>query len=308
MADDKTTATAEAVLTDDKTVDTSKTTETTDKTTTDDKAGYWAADWRERLAGGDEKARKQLERYASPEDIWKKSRALESKLSSGEYKAVSPFPNEGTDDEKAAWRKERGIPDKSDAYLEKLPEGLVIGEADKANVSKFVERMHGKNAPPEHVHEAIAAYYEIQEGALAEITDTDAKHKESTEEELRSEWGVEYKTELTRIKNFLAGAPENIRDSLLSARMPPREGEKVGRPWASDPDVLRWLNSLAREMNPGASVVPTDGRNQASAIEDELAGYRKMMADNPKEYWSDKVQKRERELLDAQMKLQKKAA
>ena len=41
-------------------------------------------DWRDLVAGGDEKFRKQLNRYASLEGLGKKVKALESKLSSGE--------------------------------------------------------------------------------------------------------------------------------------------------------------------------------------------------------------------------------
>src|SRR5260221_502615 len=37
--------------------------------------GYWPDNWQARLAGDDEKALKQLGRYGSPEDIWKKARS-----------------------------------------------------------------------------------------------------------------------------------------------------------------------------------------------------------------------------------------
>src|SRR5687767_3918859 len=51
----------------------------------------WPDNWRQEMTGGDEKELKQAERYLTPADVWKKTRSLEQKLSSGEYKAVVPF-------------------------------------------------------------------------------------------------------------------------------------------------------------------------------------------------------------------------
>jgi hypothetical protein len=76
----------------------------------DAKAFTWGDGWREHLAAGDDKARARLERFQTPTDIFKSYRALEQRVSSGELKANLPFPDKGTDEEKAAWRKDAGIP------------------------------------------------------------------------------------------------------------------------------------------------------------------------------------------------------
>src|SRR5512135_169053 len=44
----------------------------------------WPDDWREKLAGNDEKALKRLGRFASPAGIFKSFRELEAKFSRGE--------------------------------------------------------------------------------------------------------------------------------------------------------------------------------------------------------------------------------
>jgi hypothetical protein len=91
----------------------------------------WPDDWRQQIAGDDEKALNQLGRYATPADIWTKARALEQRISSGiwtkaraleqrissgELQDQSPFPDKGTEDEQAAWRAERNLPDAPDKY------------------------------------------------------------------------------------------------------------------------------------------------------------------------------------------------
>ena len=76
----------------------------------------WPEDWRVQIAGEDEKALKQLGRYQSPADIWTKARALEQRITSGELKDYSPFPEKGSDDDKAAWRANNQIPEAPGKY------------------------------------------------------------------------------------------------------------------------------------------------------------------------------------------------
>ncbi|MGF7446190.1 hypothetical protein V7P28_21410, partial [Klebsiella michiganensis] len=82
------------------------------------------------LAGDDAKYRKQLERYASPEALAKAHRELQSKMSSGEFRAAK-LPENPTNEELARWRKDNGVPDKADDYLADLPSGIVLGDEDK---------------------------------------------------------------------------------------------------------------------------------------------------------------------------------
>src|SRR5262245_1748274 len=74
-----------------------------------EKKGYWPDGWQARLAGDDPDALKQIGRYASPEEIWKKAKSLERRLSSGELKAV--LPKDPKPEDVSAWRKDNGIPE-----------------------------------------------------------------------------------------------------------------------------------------------------------------------------------------------------
>src|SRR5262245_8333661 len=95
------------------------------------------SDWRLRIAGDDKELGKQLERYATEADFGKAHVSLRSKLSSGEYRRVPG--KDSTPDELAAWRADMGLPSSADGYVADLalPDGTVLGEADKAIMLRF---------------------------------------------------------------------------------------------------------------------------------------------------------------------------
>jgi hypothetical protein len=250
----------------------------------------WAEDWRTKLAG--EKPDKQLERMASPKDVYNSWKALQSKLSSGELK--STLPKDAKPEDVAKWRTENGIPEKHTDY--KMPDGVVVGDADKPLIDLFLQDMHGKNASPEMVQTAVASYYKIQEQQAAAIAEADVSHKDEMENTLRAEWGAEYRGNVNAITSMLSTAPGGIKDKILSARM------ADGRAIMNDPDVLRWFATTSRELNPVATVVPSGG-DQMGAITDELAGIEKLMGNRSSEYWkgpkADAMQARYRTLVAA---------
>lgn len=250
----------------------------------------WSDDWRTKLAG--EKPDKQLDRFSSPKDVYTAWKALQTRLSSGELK--SALPKDAKPEEVAKWRAENGVPEKPDGY--KLPDGLVVGDADKPHIEGFMAKMHAKNAPPEVVAEGVAYYYEMQEKATAQIAEADVTHKTEMEDTLRAEWAGEYRQNVNAVTAMLTTAPGGIADKILSARM----GD--GRAIANDPDVLRWLASTARELNPVATVVPAGG-DQMGAITDEIGKIEKLMGNRQSEYWkgptADKMQARYRQLIEA---------
>lgn len=273
------------------TADTTKTGDTTQTATKDVKA-TWPEDWRDQMANGDEKVRKQLDRFASPKDVTNAWRAFQVKLSAGELK--STLPKDAKPEDVAKWRTENGIPEKHTDY--KMPDGIVVGDADKPLIDLFLQDMHGKNASPEMVQTAVASYYKIQEQQAAAIAEADVSHKDEMENTLRAEWGAEYRGNVNAITSMLSTAPGGIKDKILSARM------ADGRAIMNDPDVLRWFATTSRELNPVATVVPSGG-DQMGAITDELAGIEKLMGNRQSEYWkgpkADAMQARYRTLVAA---------
>lgn len=100
-------------------------------------AGDWPEDWRSKAAGGDEKLMKFLERYNSPKAVVGALVDARKLISQGVNR---PPKADATPEEVAAWRAENGIPEKPDGYEVSLPDGFVIGEADKPVVDSFLDR------------------------------------------------------------------------------------------------------------------------------------------------------------------------
>lgn len=257
---------------------------------------FTADDWREKLSGGDEKVLKQLERYASPDAVAKALVETKRKISAGEFKR--PLSSDATPEEVAAWRQENGIPEAPDKYEIKLSDGLVIGDEDKPFVDGFLKIAHEVNATPETVNKLLDWFFDSQDEQIAKAEEADTKFRAEATELLRSEWGADFKTNINLVNGLLDSAPQGLKQNLFEARL--ADGTVLG----NNPEVLKFLAGVAREINPIATVVPGAGAGAATAIADELAKLTKMSGDPNSEYWkgpsAEKNQARMRQLLDAQ--------
>lgn len=261
------------------------------------KPGDWPDDWREKYSN-DPKVLARLQRYGSPKAAIDALFAAQKKISSGELKSV--LKAEATPEEKAAWREENGIPATPKDYDLNLPNGVVIGENDKPIVDEFLTKAHEANMHPDQVKQTLAWYLDKQEQARIEMENRDNQLRMKHEDELRAEFGPEYRKNLMIANNVLESAFGKIKDKFLSARA------ADGAPFGSDPDVIRALVQLGREMNPIGTVVPGSGTNAVQAAENELNSLRKMMGDAKSEYWkgpsASANQARYRELVTALQK------
>lgn len=263
--------------------------------------GYWANDWRERMAGGDVKEKARLDRMASPEAVYKSFRAMEQRLSSGELKG--PYPKDGKPEAQAAWRKENGVPETAEAYDISLPDGLVVGEADLPIVAEVKKALHEVNAPQAVMTKALTAYYKMRAAEDAAQDDADLDHKAKSEEALRQEWGQEYRVNVNAISNFVRQTFGKDADRLLGARL------ADGRPLGNDPAILRALANVVRELNPIATVAGHSGTGAAQAVDAEIAALEKRMRDDRANWFKDDAaQARYRQLTEARDKAQQRAA
>lgn len=263
----------------------------------------WPDDWRKRLAGDDDKALKRLERFADPSAVWKSFREAEGKLSSGKVQAVKPPAADAPAEELAAWRKDNGIPEAPADYLKNLPDGLVIGKADKPQMEQFAADMHARNASPEVVHAAIASYYAMRETAAAEAAGRDAQAMRTTEDELRADWGGDYRRNINAVVGWLDTADADVKGALMNARGPD------GTPVMSNAKVLRWLHAQAMDINPAATIVPGAGANAGKGIEDRISEIEKVMRTNNAAYVKDtKMQAELMDLYRARERMSQKAA
>lgn len=256
------------------------------------------ADWRTDLAGEDDKLGKFLGKFPSLKDLAKAAKTANDKLL---QRAGSKLPENPTDEEMAAYRTEHGIPDAPEGYLEKLSNGLVVGEDDRPAVDTFLSDMHAINAPKATVDAALQAYYKIVEAQQEAEIGRIAAAKEEGIQALRDEWGPDYKRNLNAVGAYLATLPPPVAEALSGGI------DASGLPLASNPHVIQWIATQALEANPLNTVVPGHGASQASAVADEIAKWEGMMGDKQSEYWkgpnADKNQARLRDLYEAREKI-----
>lgn len=264
-------------------------------------AGDWPGDWRDKFAGEDKTFRRQLERYASPVDLAKKARSLEQKLSSGEYHR--DFPRNATDEDKAVWRAERGLPENADGYVAALvlPNGLVLGEADKPVVSEFAAAAYAANMDPKHFSALVERYYELQDRQLADRADADTAFHNESLSALNGEFGPHLRREINGVNAFIGQYfPQEMSADLLVARTP--DGRMLG----DNPAFIRAIAALNRQVNPVSTLVPTGGADPAASMSERLAEIRKLQGDSSSDYWrgpkAEGLQREYLNLLTAQEK------
>lgn len=275
-------------------------------------APAWADNWRQMMAehitgqkSGEafDKEMKVLERMANPGDVYKSKREQDKKISSGELKAApAEFPNDGTDEEKAAWRESNGIPTGPEGYVDHL-DGIVISDADKPLADGYMIAMHEANMPPEAVRAGLDWYYKTQELQQQERDAADVEHHDASVESLREQMGGEFKRNMTDLNAWLANGPEGMADNLFGARL--ADGTLLG----DNPVVLNWLVSQMREINPLSTVVPNAGGEAMQSVESEIAEIQRLIATEPQKYWGDKAkQERFQQLIAARDSHKAKAA
>jgi hypothetical protein len=257
----------------------------------------WPDNWRQEMAGNDEKELKRLERMKSPADVYKSYREIEKLKSS-----FTPIPKkptaESTPEEVKAYRDHLGIPETFDKYDLSFDDGTAVGEDLMPQVNGFLQYAHEHNIPPEFVKGPLKFFLDDvarEKEAIAERND-EARIEGSAK--LRAEWGnAEYKGNINAIQSLFTDAPEGTMDRLLNA------ADSSGLKFANNADNIRWLVGLAKTINPTASLLPA-GANDAAGIETELAKLQSQMNSHDSvernKYWKDqKAQSRYLELTKA---------
>ena len=265
----------------------------------------WGDQWRERYVAELPEAERPdvlaaLNRYATPKAAIDGLRAAQQRIRTGEL--AKPLPDGANEQEIAAYRKDRGIPEKPDGYLENLPNGLVLGEDDKPVFGSFAEVMHKMNADPKLVHASIEWYNKFAEEQEAKVAEGDLTAKQQVEDALRTKWGPDYRANVNAMQGYLDTLPAGVADMLRSARL------DDGAALFNSPEFVEFFVGLAREFNPVLAVMGGDGRPLGKGIEDEIASIEKLMRENRPAYNRDeKLQARYRVLLDARIKQQERS-
>ncbi len=267
----------------------------------------WGDDWRQRMAAAStdpEKELKRLERFESPERVYGSFRELERKMSAGELRTT--LSKGASPQEIAQWRKDNGIPEAPEAYKVNMPAGRQAPKEDDAFLKAFLKSAHDSNFTQGQVDAAISSFYAEVDRQELEIGAAEKKAMEAAEDQLRKEWGQDYRPNKAMAEALLARAPAGFRDRFMNGYLADHT------PIKASPEAWKWLVQMEREINPAATVVPGAGGDLGKTIETELADLKKMMANPASEYWkgpkADAHQERYRQLVAAQEKLKAKAA
>lgn len=265
-------------------------------------AGTWPEDWRQQIAGNDEKFLKRISRYNSPANIAKAFVELERKMSSGQYK--KGLAADATPEEVAAWRKENGVPETPDGYsFDDLGDGYVLGEDDKPAVDAFREFAHGANMPPDQAKGIIKFYKQLEDKALADRLVADQQQKVEGIEQMRAELGPDFRSTISATNNLMTEMfGEEGAKLVQNARLPD------GSVLANNPAILLPLAQFARNMG-GYDLLPAGGGNTAKGLDARIAEIENTMNTNFPAYDRNPAMQQEyRELLAAREKRQGRAA
>lgn len=261
----------------------------------------WPDDWRDQMAGGEEKYLKQLQRLNSPSDVFKSYRELQTKLSSQKPSIEKPG-DDASEDQIKAYRESIGVPDSPEGYSLDFDDGTVIGDDIKPQLDGYLKYAHDNNTPPEVVKSTISWFMNDVQAQQEALKTANDEARINGIAELKSEWGGEFQGNMNAVHSLFTNAPEGTMDNLLNSAGPD------GLKFANNADNIRWLVSLAKQVNPTATLVPP-GPDQAASISTEIANIEKMMHSTDKaesnKYWKDeKMQARYVQLKQAQQGMQ----
>ena len=255
------------------------------------------ANWRDQFAGDDEEFGKTLERFKTPGDFANSFKEAQSTIRAGGHKQAAGLPEGATEEQIAAYREEQGIPAEAAGYLDTLPDGLVVGEEDGEIFGDFLGALHAVNAPPEIAHAALEWYNNFNEQQQEMFADFDAESYKATEDQLRQDWGADYRANINLIGGLLDKTfGEETKEALLNARAPDGTG------LFNIPEFMDGLAGLARQIDPINAIVPPGGDPQQT-LNDEIESLEKYMKEDRAAYMKDeKAQARLRELYDIRLK------
>lgn len=271
-----------------------------------EEAFAWNEGWRTQMAAGStdsDKELKQLERYESPEQIWRKAREFESKLSSGGWQMK--LAEDASDEDVTQWRKDNGLPAEAKDYAINMPEGREKPPEDDAFLKGFLESAHKNNYSQAQVDGALGTFYAQVDQQIQAQAESDATVAKETEDLLRKDWGGDYRANRSMAEAVLSRAPEDFRDKFMNGRT------EEGQLFKTIPDAWKWLVQLEREINPAATVVPGQTGDLGKTIEAEINDLKSQMGSPNSKYnkgpESAGLQQRYRDLIDARDQMKAKA-
>lgn len=254
----------------------------------DSMAVTWPDDWRARLANGDEEFEKLLKRFKSPESVAKKMREQEKLIRSGQHKRSATLPDDASDDEIAEFRKELGIPEESSGYKTSWAEGYEPTDVDANLLNGFHEVAHSSNMTPAQVQEAMNWYQELTLQTKQDMAANAIKIREDTQEELRREYGNEYRANITAAKAFMheqLGGEDGARQ-LLHLQL--ADGSYLG----DNHQFLGMMVDLGRDYVGPNAIYSGDIEANISTVQEEIDNINALIGTDDRKFNSPEIQEK----------------
>lgn len=251
----------------------------------------WPDDWRDRLAGGDDKLKNLLNRYTAPDAFAKAFKELRAAYDSRKpaKDEAAELPENATEEQLAAWRKAKGIPDKPEDYEFEVPEGKELSDSEYEIMMDFAKAMHETNMPADTVKKISSWFLEYEDIVAQKNADRAYQARQDTEERLRAEWGGDYKANVNLMSNVLQEHLGSKAGDFLS--QPLMDGSRLG----DNETFIRLMADLSRKVGGStAELYTTDVHTTGQGLEARKAELMKMMNDpDPivrKKYWAADTQ------------------
>lgn len=225
-----------------------------------------ADDWRSDLP---EDLKKPAERFASKADAVRAIVAFQKR--DGQIRV--PGKN-ATDEEKAAYRKAIGIPEKADGYeFPELAEGQLTDEI-KASRSEWSKRFFDLGVPKDMANALIKMVSEDGEKHLKAQIDADKAFAKKQQEILKSEWkGDDYDKNIilaNRAFSEIANRAGISVDALKTIET------KDGRFLMDRAEMLKLFSVIGREMAEG-TLGPALSEDERETLDDQIRDVRKQI-------------------------------
>lgn len=279
-------------------------------------APLWDADhWRGTWAGDDAKKKAFAERHTDMTSVADSAYAASQKIAELSTIAKGVLPKDATPEQITQYRKDNGIPEKPEAYLDALPADVKasLADQDKAIITPYLAKLQELNIPPGTAAQLIALRQTEVDRQINARTVADSSLRTQTEDLLRQEWGNNYRAEINNINGFLSGYSEEVREAFLQARTPD------GNPLVGTPAVIKALAQMARTIAPYSIPIGSDGGSlDQKGVDARIAELEGWMgaprgSENYKRYYNDpKISDPKTgeyvKLVDARLALQKRTA
>jgi hypothetical protein len=261
-------------------------------TQTDNSKAAWPENWRDQLAGSDDKLKGLLGRYTTPDAFAKAFKELRTAYDSRKpAKGEDPgeLPENPTDEQLAAYRKAKGVPDKPEDYEFEIQQDRELGDNEYEIFMDFAKAMHGQNVPKDIVKGISSWFLDYQEVVAQKAADIAYNARQETEEKLRAEWGGDYRANVNLMSNVLQEHLGSEANAFLSKTF--TDGSRLG----DNETFVRLMAEISRKVGgSSAELYTTDVNTSGKGLETRRAELMKMMNDpDPqvrKKYWAPEVQ------------------